>query len=91
MIPMKRTSGQLAIADVFLSAPHAPLWGYSILQKADVTSGVLYPTLRKWTAAGLLRGDWENPDDILGRSPRRYYKLTDAGRTALTELLAPAA
>ena len=84
---MRRTSAQMAIADVFLSAPDDPQWGYRLLREANVRTGNLYPTLRKWTAAGLLRGDWENPDDIRGRSPRRYYKLTDAGRVALTELL----
>ena len=101
---MKRTAAQITIAMVILNDPHARHWGYSLRLASGIRSGVMYPILHRWHTAGLLRDGWEDPADIRGRPPRRYYKLTDAGRqelealrngseagrTALTELLTDA-
>jgi PadR family transcriptional regulator, regulatory protein PadR len=44
--------------------------------------GSLYPNLHKLQADGLIAGEWEEKET--GRK-RRYYHITDKGRTALAE------
>ncbi len=65
-----------------------PLYGYQIakqLEKSDAAlfvgkQSALYPVLRNMFAAGLLES-WVEPS--VSGPPRRYYRITDAGRTAL--------
>jgi len=45
--------------------------------------GTLYPLLSKMRRDGLLDYEWQESD--VG-PPRKYYRLTEAGRTQLTEL-----
>ncbi len=66
-----------------------PLYGYQIakqLEKEEATlfvgkQSALYPVLRNMSAAGLLES-WVEPS--VSGPPRRYYRITDAGRAALT-------
>jgi PadR family transcriptional regulator, regulatory protein PadR len=48
-----------------------------------VVEGTLYPLLTRQKNAGLLSYRWE---ESLQGPPRKYYELTDAGRTYLAEL-----
>lgn len=49
----------------------------------EVTDGTLYPVLYRLERAGFVSVRW----DTSGRGvPRKYYALTDAGRTELGEL-----
>jgi PadR family transcriptional regulator PadR len=46
----------------------------------------MYPMLSRFLEAGWLEDGWEDVDATGGRPPRRYYTVTDAGRTGLAEL-----
>jgi PadR family transcriptional regulator PadR len=73
-----------------LAASDKDLYGYEIakrLQKANkgealFKEGTVYPVLRALSAAGLLTSrivpSYSGP-------PRRYYRITDEGRTALNQ------
>jgi PadR family transcriptional regulator PadR len=59
------------------------LWGYALSKKSGVRSGVLYPTLDRMMAEGWLEDHWEEHATGKKRPPRRYYTVTDEGRTNL--------
>lgn len=71
----------------------APLHGYRIaLEIAERSGGyfpfnygTLYPILHRLESAGLIAGEWSDPEK--GRA-RKLYALTEAGRTYLDELSA---
>lgn len=73
-----------------LGAAAEPMYGYQIAKRLErlgdgVLSGkqsALYPVLRNLGAAGLLDSHVE---PSLSGPPRRYYRLTDAGRTTLNQ------
>lgn len=65
-------------------------WGYALAHQAGIRPGVLYPILTRMLAEGWITDGWEDPATISGRPPRRYYQLTDPGKTALAGLLAKA-
>lgn len=59
-------------------------YGYSILkllsdQGLEIDQGTLYPLLRRLESQGLLVSDWQ----IAEARPRRYYRISPAGQTAL--------
>jgi PadR family transcriptional regulator, regulatory protein PadR len=49
----------------------------------EVTDGTLYPVLYRLERAGYVTVRWETPDRGV---PRKYYRLTDAGRDELERL-----
>ena len=65
-------------------------YGYAILKRIDElsggelewTDGMLYPLLHRLDRLGYVEARWDEPD---GGRRRRYYRITDAGRAALTE------
>jgi PadR family transcriptional regulator PadR len=70
-----------------LAQAEAPLYGYQIARQLEQSGGVLggkqsalYPVLRNLGAAGLLDSHVE---PSVSGPPRRYYRLTAAGREAL--------
>jgi len=73
-----------------LGAAAAPMYGYQIAKTLEqVGQGVLagkqsalYPVLRNLEGAGFLQSHVE--PSVAG-PPRRYYQITGAGRTALSE------
>jgi PadR family transcriptional regulator PadR len=67
-------------------------WGYELSKQSGVRSGVMYPILQRMLDEGWLADGWEEPAkvDRVKRPPRRYYELTDAGKTALGALIADA-
>ena len=73
-----------------LAAPGEPMYGYQIAKTLErggdgVLSGkqsALYPVLRNLQAAGLL-DSFVEPSDA--GPPRRYYRITAQGRTALRD------
>lgn len=59
-------------------------YGYSILklladQGLEIDQGTLYPLLRRLESQGLLESDWK----IEEARPRRYYRLSPAGKATL--------
>ncbi len=73
-----------------LAQAREPQYGYQIakhLEKNDeensiMKQGTLYPVLRSLSAAGLLNSYVE---PSVSGPPRRYYTITDAGRTVLDQ------
>jgi PadR family transcriptional regulator PadR len=68
-----------------------PTYGNQLMERiAAMTAGVLsvnpntmYPLLRRLESSGLIRGQWEHPE----RRTRRYYSLTDEGRSEYERLV----
>ena len=60
-------------------------YGFEIMHGTDLASGTVYPLLRRFEAAGWVSSAWEDADHGAAerRPPRRYYRLTDAGRAEL--------
>jgi PadR family transcriptional regulator PadR len=65
------------------------LHGYDILQRIRdagsglvVSEGALYPALHRLESRGAVAGTWEPGS---GGPRRRYYSLTDAGRSQLAD------
>jgi len=48
----------------------------------DVKEGTLYPALRRLEERGFVRSEWVEREAGV---PRKYYTITDRGRTALAE------
>src|ERR1700730_13540827 len=61
------------------------IYGYSIMETTGLPSGTVYPALRRLEQDGLIRAQWERQSiaDTEQRPPRKYYKLTASGKTAL--------
>ena len=63
--------------------------GFDVLDATGLPSGTVYPILRRFEDAGLVRSRWE-PVRVArdeGRPPRRYYELTGAGADTLRAAL----
>ena len=69
---------------------HGEAYGYEIVSKLTtetdgalgVTDGTLYPVLYRLERAGFVEVRWETqPRGV----PRKYYRLTESGRTELAE------
>jgi len=82
--------GSLELVVLHVLAP-AEAYGYEIVtmlaSRTDgvlaVTDGTLYPILYRLERAGLVAVRWETPERGV---PRKYYRLTDAGRAELERL-----
>lgn len=73
-----------------LAEAHEPQYGYQIAKRLQrdnaentvMKQGTLYPVLRSLSAAGLL-DSYVEPS--VSGPPRRYYTITNAGRTVLNQ------
>ena len=70
-----------------LSQLDEPSYGYELQQRLaargmEIEQGTLYPLLRRLEEQGVLGEEWI----VEGSRPRKYYRLTDAGKRARTEL-----
>jgi PadR family transcriptional regulator PadR len=86
---MRRTKTLLAVARALMLAPDQRHWGTDLSHQTGIPSGVLYPLLRRLLEYGWLQDEWEDPRLVLGRPPRRYYTVTEAGRSELLSLVGP--
>lgn len=61
------------------------VYGFSLMEMTGLPSGTVYPALRRLERDELIRSQWERQAiaDAEQRPPRKYYKLTAAGRTTL--------
>lgn len=59
------------------------IWGYALSKKSGVRSGVMYPILDRLMGEGWLEDHWEEHAEGKKRPPRRYYAVTEKGRTDL--------
>jgi len=82
--------GSLELIVLHLLAP-GEAYGYEIVTKLttetngalEVTDGTLYPVLYRLERAGFVDVRWDTPARGV---PRKYYRLTDAGRRELGRL-----
>ncbi|MBX3085333.1 MAG: helix-turn-helix transcriptional regulator [Anaerolineae bacterium] len=70
-----------------LSQMDTARYGYSLIQQLtaqglEVEEGTLYPLLRRLETQGLLESEWE----IGEARPRKYYRISPAGREVLNAL-----
>jgi PadR family transcriptional regulator PadR len=61
------------------------VYGFSIMEMTGLPSGTVYPAMRRLERDDLIRSQWERQSiaDAEQRPPRKYYKLTAAGRATL--------
>lgn len=73
-----------------LDKAQSPMYGYQIAKLIEAETkdvdimkqGALYPVLRSLEGTGLLESEVE---PSVSGPPRRYYKITDSGRTTLAK------
>ena len=83
MAPEARLSHTAAL---ILQAVNAGFgYGFSIMEMTGLPSGTVYPAMRRLERDDLIRSHWEQQSiaDAEQRPPRKYYKLTRAGRLTL--------
>ncbi len=61
------------------------IYGYTVMEVTGLPSGTVYPALRRLERDQLIRSQWERQSiaDAGQRPPRKYYKLTHAGKGIL--------
>jgi PadR family transcriptional regulator PadR len=61
------------------------IYGFSVMEMTGLPSGTVYPAMRRLERDELIRGQWEQQSiaDTEQRPPRKYYKLTRAGKATL--------
>lgn len=58
-------------------------YGYDLSRAARLRPGRMYPALTRMLRLGFLSDGWEETSEIEElRPPRRWYRITDDGRTA---------
>jgi PadR family transcriptional regulator, regulatory protein PadR len=73
-------------AAMILQAIDAGLvYGFSIMEMTGLPSGTVYPAMRRLERDKLIGSRWERQSiaNAEQRPPRKYYKLTVAGKEAL--------
>jgi len=61
------------------------VYGFSVMENLGLPSGTVYPALRRLERDALIRSQWEKQSiaDAELRPPRKYYRITAAGGSAL--------
>jgi PadR family transcriptional regulator PadR len=61
------------------------VYGFSIMEMTGLPSGTVYPAMRRLERDELIRSQWEKQSiaDAEQRPPRKYYKMTTAGKATL--------
>jgi PadR family transcriptional regulator, regulatory protein PadR len=64
------------------------IYGFSVMERTGLPSGTVYPAMRRLERDGLIVSKWERQAiaDDEQRPPRKYYKLTRAGKEMLEAL-----
>ena len=73
-------------AAIILQAINAgSVYGFNLMEMTGLPSGTVYPALRRLERDELIRSQWERQAiaDAEQRPPRKYYKLTAAGKATL--------
>ena len=83
IVDLRRGTLVLAV----LASLGQPTYGYALLtdlEKKDirVEANTLYPLLRRLESQGLLSSRWDTAES----RPRKYYAISDRGRTLLAQL-----
>lgn len=61
------------------------VYGFSVMEVTGLPSGTVYPAMRRLERDELILSQWEKQSiaDTEQRPPRKYYKLTRAGKATL--------
>jgi len=61
------------------------IYGFSVMEMTGLPSGTVYPAMRRLERDELIRSQWEQQSiaDAEQRPPRKYYRLTRAGKQTL--------
>jgi DNA-binding PadR family transcriptional regulator len=61
------------------------IYGFSVMDVTGLPSGTVYPAMRRLERDGLILSKWEQQSiaDAEMRPPRKYYRITRTGRSAL--------
>jgi PadR family transcriptional regulator PadR len=61
------------------------IYGFSVMEMTGLPSGTVYPAMRRLERDDLIRSSWEKQSiaDAEQRPPRKYYRLTPAGKSTL--------
>ncbi len=61
------------------------IYGFSVMEMTGLPSGTVYPAMRRLERDDLIRSHWEKQSiaDAEQRPPRKYYRLTAAGKSTL--------
>ncbi|MET8816469.1 helix-turn-helix transcriptional regulator [Streptomyces sp. NPDC004549] len=87
MSVIRLTKPTIGVLEALLRATAArPAWGLSICSDADLGSGTVYPILARLTERAWVTGRVEDMPHP-GRPARRYYELTEHGRTQALQAL----
>ena len=64
-------------------------YGFDLMEQTGLTSGTVYPTLERLETQGLAQSRWEDAEVAHRekRPPRRYFRITREGETALVAAL----
>ena len=90
MYSKELTKGTLLPIILKLISESDKMYGYEITQKVkemtqgkiDISEGALYPILHKLEAEGIL----DTEKVFLGKRVRKYYQITDSGKSTITEI-----
>jgi DNA-binding PadR family transcriptional regulator len=65
------------------------VYGFGIMEHTGLPSGTVYPALRRLERDALIRSEWEKQSiaDKEMRPPRKFYKMTPAGKTTLVAMM----
>ena len=60
-------------------------YGFSVMEMTGLPSGTVYPAMRRLERDELIQSHWEKQSiaDAEQRPPRKYYKMTKAGKATL--------
>jgi PadR family transcriptional regulator, regulatory protein PadR len=87
MVPQANPAARLShTAAIILHAIGAgSIYGFSVMEMTGLPSGTVYPALRRLERDALIQSHWERQSiaDQEQRPPRKYFRLTAAGRAAL--------
>lgn len=74
-----------SVATVLQAVNLGHQYGYSIMEATGLPSGTVYPALGRLDRDGLIFSEWEKQPAAAQtyHPPRRYYKMTRAGRASL--------
>jgi len=80
------------VAMALMAEPGGQHWGYELSKRSGVRSGVMYPILQRMLDEGWLDDGWEDQPKVgkAKRPPRRYYELTEEGKSELGAVVAEA-
>ena len=61
------------------------VYGFSVMEMTGLPSGTVYPAVRRLERDGLIQSKWESETIATKeqRPPRKYYKVTRAGKATL--------